>query len=278
MEKLQKALLKAREQRSDDAPAPHRKTASPRSKAGLSAPSRDALWDAIPNFEPDPDHLSDNRIVAMDARAEATPLDILRTKVQLMMQKNGWTRLAVTSPHASCGKTTIACNLALGLSRQAGIRAALVELDLRRPNVAKTIGHTPDRCVTEMLSGKVSFAEQAYRVRGNVAISAAQRPFPDPTSILLDQRTREALAHIDNEYAPDIVIYDMPPLLVSDDTRAFLKEVDCALLVAKAEATTIAQIDTCEREISEQTNILGVILNQYRHSSDQGTGYDRQYG
>ena len=53
--------------------------------------------------------------------------------------------------------------------------------------------------------------------------------------------------------------------------------VDCALLIARAEVTTVAQIDACEREIAEQTNVLGVVLNQYRHEDDT-TGYGYGYG
>jgi Mrp family chromosome partitioning ATPase len=73
------------------------------------------------------------------------------------------------------------------------------------------------------------------------------------------------------------MIFDLPPVLVSDDTRAFLKDVDCALIVARAGATSAAQIDTCEREVAEQTNVLGVVLNQCRHIEDTDYGYEK-YG
>ena len=81
-----------------------------------------------------------NRIMTMKAGTQATPFDILRTKVQLMMRKNGWTRLAITSPTPGCGKTTMACNLALGMTRQQDMRTVLVECDLRRPSIAECTG------------------------------------------------------------------------------------------------------------------------------------------
>jgi protein-tyrosine kinase len=37
------------------------------------------------------------------------------------------------------------------------------------------------------------------------------------------------------------------------------------MMLAKAESTTVAQIDFCEKEIAEHTNVLGVVLNQCRH-------------
>ena len=75
---------------------------------------------------------------------------------------------------------------------------------------------------------------------------------------------------IEARYKPDVMIFDLPSVLVNDDTRAFLKNVDCALIVVRANQTRYSQFDTCEREIAEHTNVLGVVLNAYRHA-DKGT-------
>ncbi len=241
------------------------------------ADARDRAWKALRPFEPDPALLTRNRIVTLRAGTGTMHFDILRTKVFLMMQRNGWTRLAVTSPTKACGKTTTACNLAAGFSRQPDLHVMLIEMDLRRPTVAAQLGFEPARDVASMLSGQVPFAEQAVRLRDNVAIAAARRASHDPAAIMLSRRTLETLEGIEASYAPDLVIFDLPPLMGADDTHAFLKNVDCALLVVKAETSTVRQIDACEREISEQTNMLGVVLNQCRHA-DRETGYDSYYG
>ena len=67
------------------------------------------------------------------------------------------------------------------------------------------------------------------------------------------------------------MIFDMPPMLVSDDAMAFMGQVDCVLIVAAAETTTINEIDRCERELAAQTNVLGVVLNKCRY-------LERSYG
>jgi hypothetical protein len=41
-----------------------------------------------------------------------------------------------------------------------------------------------------------------------------------------------------------------------------------------ADVTTVAQIDTCEREIAEHTNMLGVVLNQCRDPDDDYGYYE----
>ena len=46
------------------------------------------------------------------------------------------------------------------------------------------------------------------------------------------------------------------------------------LLIAAAEKTTIKEIDACERELSSQTNVMGVVLNKCRYmGEDYGYGY-----
>lgn len=274
MEKLQKALQQAREYRERSVPAGNGVAASLGQPAPLDASPASAAWEALERRDIDPGHLSEHLLVSLQAQQTATPFDILRTKAQLMMKKNGWSRLAITSPTAGCGKTTTACNLALGLTRQSDIRAVLVEMDLRRPSMARMLGIRPKRDVTEVMEGTIDFAAQAVCLRDNVAVSMARQVSQDPSAVFLKQKTHAVLADIEQTYQPDLVIFDLPPVLVGDDTRAFLKEVDCALIVAKAETTSVPQIDACEREVAEQTNVLGVVLNQCRHISDSDYGYE----
>ncbi len=71
-----------------------------------------------------------------------------------------------------------------------------------------------------------------------------------------------ALDRIEAEYDPSILIFDMPPMFVSDDAMAVMGRMDCVLIIAAAEATKIKEIDRCEREVASQTNVLGVVLKQ----------------
>lgn len=287
MEKLQQALQKAR---ADRAEAGHGKPEAPAGASGSLDAQRSEhaidqvtpatpadIWGTLPQVIPDPAHLTRHRIVTQSYTSTAMPFDILRTKVVLQMRKHGWRRLAITSATPTCGKSTITCNLAMGLSRQSDLHAIAMELDLRAPALAKMLGVTPPRDITRVLSGEASFAEQALRLGERVALSLAKGPVADPTRFLFSQQIDDAIAEIETAYEPDLMIFDMPPVLVSDDTRAFLGKVDCAMIVVRAEKTTIAQIDACEREIAEQTNVLGVVLNQTRFFENEA-GYGYGYG
>ena len=90
--------------------------------------------------------------------------------------------------------------------------------------------------------------------------------------MLLKSQSAEILDDIQSAYRPDIMLFDLPPILISDETRAFLKLVDGVLIVASAESTSVSQVDECEREVAEYTNVAGVVLNKCRFMDD-GYGY-----
>jgi Mrp family chromosome partitioning ATPase len=261
MEKLQKALSKARAERKGIAePVSRRRTVAPQ-----AAPAAEGIWAELTPMLPDADVLQQNHVMTLNALAEANPFDVLRTKVFLLMRQNGWKRLAVTSPNKACGKTTTACNLAVGFSRQKEVKSMLLDLDLRRPGVANVMGQRAPHDIRDMLVGEVTPQDQMLRLRDNVAFSMAQRPVDDPTQLLLAKQTVDMLDRLQAEFEPDVMIFDLPPMLLTDDARAVLKNVDCALIVARAEQTRISQLDVCEREVGEHTNVLGIVLNDCRH-------------
>ncbi|MFZ5965227.1 CpsD/CapB family tyrosine-protein kinase [Thalassococcus sp. BH17M4-6] len=264
MEKLQAALDKARKSRTEHSALPGRRHDTREVKADVPDTVL-ARWQALTPFEVQEKHLVQHRIVTRLAGKAATPFDILRTKTLLQMRQNGWKRLAITSPMPNSGKTTTACNLALGLGRQRDLRSILLDLDLRDPSAQSFFETTPPHGIGEVLTGAVPFEKQALRYGDNVAVSMAQKAETDPTRILLSEDATAAIDEIEATYEPDVMIFDLPSVLVNDDTRAFLKNADCALIVARADTTQYEQFQTCRREIEQQTNLLGVVLNAYRH-------------
>jgi Mrp family chromosome partitioning ATPase len=264
MEKLQAALEKARKTRQTKSPDTARTTPGP--QLPKRNPDLDALWGALAPFDIASETLEKSRIVTKAANARATQFDILRTKVLLQMRQNGWKRLAITSPMPQSGKTTTACNLALGLGRQQDIRTMVLDLDLRDPSIHKFLEIEPEYGFNDVLIGQVPFEQQAIRLGSNVAFAMAKKPDIDPTRLLLAEETVDVINQIEATYKPGIMIFDLPSILVKDDTRAFLKNVDCALIVARANKSRYAHFDECEREIAENTNVMGVVLNAYRYA------------
>lgn len=275
MEKLQAALARAREKREDGeggrAVRPEL-SARNRSRRMAQTEAVEAAWNAIERFEPSSKRLQDSRIFATEASSEAQYFDILRTKLLLEMRRNNWTRIGITSATPSCGKTTIACNLISGLIRQPEFRGILFDMDFRRPSVSKMFGASPTASLEDVLSETVGFEEQAMRLSENTIVSMTTNALNDPGKLVNRARTAEILDEVQAVFRPDIMLFDLPPVLVSDETRAFLKLVDAAIIVAGAESSTVSQIDEVEREVAQYTNVAGVVLNKCRYM-DEGYGY-----
>lgn len=270
MEKLQAALDKARKTRQSGGVISNR--TAPDAKRANRPAGVDALWQDLAPLSLDRKALEQHRVVTQVANNKAAPFDILSTKVLLQMRQNGWKRLAITSPMPRSGKTTTACNLALSLGRQSDLRTMLFDLDLREPSVDSFFDHTPEKGIADVIAGKVDIADQAVRIGDNVAVAMTNRVESDPARLLLAEETAEVIDGIERDYQPDIMIFDMPSMLVNDDTRAFLKNVDCVLIIIRANKTKYSQFDVSEREIAEQTNVLGVVLNAYQNSNFHKSG------
>lgn len=287
MDRIQAAIARARTIRLGlglAAPETERPSARPAvDEVVASEPDRSAKrtasWDAIPAIAPDAATLAAHRIVAHSPGADAAPFDVLRTRVLQQMGAGNWTRLAVTSPGPGCGKSTVALNLAYSLARRADLRVMLLDLDLRRPALARMIGHDGPQSIDAALAEDAELEAQMVRIDARFALIPATAPVADPSGRLQSPAMTAILSQIEDRYAPDVLIFDLPPLAVGDDALAFLPSTDCALLVAAAAQTTLGEADLGEKELARHTNVLGVVLNKCAHPGPgAGYGYGYDYG
>ncbi|MEM8822330.1 MAG: CpsD/CapB family tyrosine-protein kinase [Pseudomonadota bacterium] len=273
MDRMHAAIAEARASRAALF-APIVEQSAPIEPVATPEPEAPQLWDNLQDFTPDEDVLARNLIITRDSGLETAPFDMLRTRVVQQMGQNGWNRLALTSPDPACGKSTVTMNLAFSLARLAEIRTVVVDVDFRRPAIANLIGLDGDHSVGDILAGKSDLADQMVRIAPNLAVATTARPVENSSELLQGSSVNRFLDRIQEDYQPDIILFDLPPLMVSDDTLAFLPFVDAALLIAAANQSIVRQVDSCEKEIAEQTNMLGVVVNRCTHP---GPGYGYGY-
>ena len=269
MERIQAAIQKAKEQRSTAGPMPPRRPGVPEGRSWPAHRPAGPIWAELQGFTPDPGVMRTNRIVTFERRDPVhTTFDMMRTKTIRMMRDKGWTSIGITSPTAGCGKTTVGLNLAFSLAHQPDMRTVLMDLDLRRPAVAKHLGLSQPQSMASVLQGTRELTENFVRFGDNLAIGTSARGIRSASEILQHADTGRVLADLKAAFQPDVLIYDLPPMLVNDDVMAFLPHVDCVLLVAAAERSRLDEIDKCEQDLADQTNVLGVILNKCRYPGE----------
>lgn len=199
--------------------------------------------------------------------AAVRSFDLLRTRLRQTTQEHGWVNIAVTAPTGRCGNTFTAVNLALSLSRIPGSRTVLMDMNLRNPGVARAFDMTPRGAMRDYLDGTVPLRDHMVRASDTLVLGLNDDGHADAADTLQNPATPRTLERMRAALRPDLVIYDMPAMLVHDDVSAFLPHLDGVLLVSDGTQTMGKQLVECERMLDGQVPLLGVVLNRARKSS-----------
>ena len=263
---IREALLKAnaslRETRRAEAANLSPGLISPPAKETIQAGIHRHSW-APPQVQLSSHHLEANRIVsaAMDDPTHIA-FNILRTRVQKVQRDNKWKTILVTSPTPGCGKTMVGLNLAFSLSRTPNYRTVLIDLDLKKPSVAKTLGVKARGSIGQFLEGKIEAEDCFVQVNQNLVVGLNSDRVRHSSELVQSPRMGELLNFVTTYLSPKIVMFDLPPMQTSDDVLALLPRVDAALLVVAAGATTATELDECEQQISQLEKLLGIVINK----------------
>lgn len=220
-------------------------------------------------------HLQSQRIVAHDGRNQhSRPFDVLRTEVLRSMDLKGWKTLAVTSPTPCCGKTTISVNLALSMARRSERSVRLVDLDFRNPHIAKSLGLKCRDGALGVVEGRSEIRDAIFHVNaGNSSLEVLPTVSSSNSSDLFGSNAMSKLLRDATEYrSPQIVIFDLPPLLAGHDVISILPQVDCVLLTAAVGTTKRSQIEECNKHL-QSIDVVRVVLNKVEEQTAESVYY-----
>jgi protein-tyrosine kinase len=243
----------------------------------LSALSPARVWDSIGPITLDAERLAGNGLFTQASENPAVAVfDMLRTRLLAALRDRGWQRIAVTSPTHGCGKSFVAANLALSLARLPANRTILMDLELRRPHLAGIFGVADAAPLQEFLSGEQPLESHFRRFGKTLALGLNGAAVADPATVLQDPDTALALDAMITQLQPDAVIYDLPPVLVSDDVLAMIPHIDAVLLVADGTRTTGDEIKATERLLEGRVPLMGVVLNRAQDRKLGRYGYGKR--
>jgi protein-tyrosine kinase len=264
MDKLEKALEKARQQR---------EAGGGEINAGYSTSTRTKTGELpdlpaapiVPESSSIEGQLEQHRIIARHTRSpQADVFRMLRTKILHIMKQSNYRTLAITSPNYGDGKTTIALNLALSLALDVKQTVLLVDLDLRKPNLHDFMSKDPTVGLSNYLTKNTPLQDCLVRPPIDRLNTLPAGPALDHSSEILGSPKMAGLAReLKARYPDRIIIYDMPPVLAQDDSIAFLPHVDAALLVIADGITKVDEVKQCLEALAK-ANVIGTVLNNSR--------------
>lgn len=190
---------------------------------------------------------------------------LMRTQVLQRLDQLDASTLAILSASSSEGKTLTALNLAIAVAAELGRTALLVDFDLRNPSVHKRLGFEPEVGVEACLQSGRAAQDVIVRVAGypRLSIMPARDPVEHSSELLASQRAANLVAELRGRYADRIVIFDLPPVLQSDDALAFSRWVQAGLFViaeGRTQREEVAGAFTLVRELP----MIGTVLNGSR--------------
>lgn len=209
------------------------------------------------------EHLERNRIVAYNKNSNMSwTFDLLRTQVLQTMEENGWRTLAITSPTPEAGKTVLAINLAMSIAHHTTKTALLVDFDLRRPRVGACLDLPMEKSLNELLAGEARLEDVLVNpTLPRFVVLPTREPIPLSTEVLSSPQVSELIGDLRERYDSRIIIFDLPPLLSSDDAITVLPKFDCVLLVVANGMNSKKEIEDSLYHLAN-ANLIGTVLNK----------------
>jgi Mrp family chromosome partitioning ATPase len=275
MDRIRKALDMARQQRElapEPATMPRAASVPPGGQRARTVLPAQIIYTETQVFQPDLATLEANRIIHPSRRdAVASAFRMLRTQVIQRMEEHGWRSIAILSPGAGDGKTTTAVNLAASLAHDRHHTTLLVDCDLKRPSIADIFGIEPAYGVDDVLRGDARVDQCLHHPESfeRLVVMPARAPLDHSSEALAGPQGRALVADLNGRYPERIIVFDLPPVLGSDDALAFLPQVECALVVVAEHATRRDELLRC-MELLHKTPIVGTVLN---NTTGTGSAY-----
>ena len=192
----------------------------------------------------------------------AVSYQMLRTQVLQRARAQGMRCIGVVSAANGEGKTITAVNLALSLAADAGQTVILVDLDLKRPSIATTLGLSCEQGVEDHVAGAESINAIWRRCAGidRLVVVPAVKPLSGSAELLAGSATAELFKALRAASGEPFIVVDLPPALLSADVLAVAPLLDGVVLVVTEERTRREDIQRVF-ELLRATPVVGTVLN-----------------
>ncbi len=185
--------------------------------------------------------------------------------------------IMITSSLPGEGKTFCSINLAMSIAMELDHTVLLIDADVARPSVLRTLGLPAQRGLMDLLlDDKLDMADVMLRTNVNtLTILPAGSNNPRATELLASQAMTTFVYEIANRYPDRIVIFDSPPLLLTSEAHVLANHMGQIALVVEAEGTTQHAVKESLRQL-EGCNNVNLIYNKTREFPGLDT-YDYHY-
>ncbi len=195
----------------------------------------------------------------------------LRTRILEAGERLEMRAFVITSAGVAEGKTLTALNLAWLLAQTEGVRALVIDSDLRRPCATDYLGIDAKVGLSEVLGGQLRLEDAIVRLEpAGLYLLPGGRPRDDVAELLSGPNYARLLTEVRRMF--DYIIIDAPPLGIFTDASVLMSRADGGLLVVRAGKTRYSNLDKMLEHIPRE-RLLGVVLNRTDEQPDESSYY-----
>ena len=188
--------------------------------------------------------------------------------------------IMVSSARPSEGKTFTAINLALSFAAEQDKTVLLVDADVLKPNVTRTLRVNPGEGLMEyLLDENKDISDVLYRTNvDKLRIIQAGQTHHLSTELLASERMNETIDEFSNRYPDRIVIIDTPPLIGINESAVLASFAGQAVIVTEEGRTKLNDINNIVDRLNPDMAVGFVVNKAVNESADNGNYYGYYYG
>lgn len=237
-------------------------------------------------LEIDLEHLSSKGLISLSGERKQINEEYREIKRKLLANAfgalsstlNNPNIIMVSSSRPSEGKTFTASNLALSIASEQDKTVLLIDADVLKPNVLRTLGIKHRKGLMEYLTGDVDdISEVMYHTNiDKLKIIPAGKSHHLSTELLASQKMHDTVDEFANRYPDRVVIFDTPPLIGINESAILANFAGQAVVVVEEGRAKMADIKLCVERLNPDMAI-GFVVNKSVHTDTDGSGYYGYY-
>lgn len=234
----------------------------------------------------DLDKLSENGLISLSGERKQINEEYREIKRKLLANAfgalsstlNNPNIIMVSSSRPSEGKTFTATNLALSIASEQDKTVLLIDADVLKPNVLRTLSLKHKSGLMEYLTGDVDdISEVIYHTNvDKLKIIPAGKSHHLSTELLASQKMHDTVDEFANRYPDRVVIFDTPPLIGINESAILANFAGQAVVVVEEGRAKMADIRHCVERLNPDMAI-GFVVNKSVHTDTDGSGYYGYY-